>query len=299
MIDGNATLWEEMDLLRDAVVEPFVRRFLVGRDAGAAAGKCLYVDARDLDAPTLPGTLVACSALAPRAAGAVRLLVMSDTHDCLSVLEPEKLPRADVLVHCGDLLMLGRLRTRASALRALADIDAWFARAPAGEVVVVGGNHDLPLEKLGAAAVQAALPHAKYLQHSWARVAGLRVFGSPLSRGTSDNRAFQPPAGGPVAAAAGLPDHADAECDVLVTHAPPVGGPLAPAEASGVRGREDGLPTPALLHCFGHLHEAHGVARAAGGGRALDVCGSIMAQGYWPTQPPVVIDVRAGPSSEP
>ena len=56
-------------------------------------------------------------------------------------------------------------------------------------------NH-LPLEKLGAAAVQAALPHAKYLQHSWARVAGLRVFGSPLSRGTSDNRAFQPPAGG-------------------------------------------------------------------------------------------------------
>ena len=51
MIDGNATLWEEMDLLRDAIVDPFVRRFLVSHDAGAAAGKCLYVDARDLDAP--------------------------------------------------------------------------------------------------------------------------------------------------------------------------------------------------------------------------------------------------------
>ena len=85
---------------------------------------------------------------------------------------------------------------------------------------------------------------------------------------------------------------------MLVTHAPPVGGPLAPAEASGVRGREDGLPTPALLHCFAPARSARRRA-AAGGGRALDVCGSIMAQGYWPTQPPVVIDVRAGPSSEP
>ena len=289
-----------MDLLRDAIVDPFVRRFLVSHDAGAAAGKCLYVDARDLDAPTLPGTLVACAELAPRAAGAVRVLVLSDTHDCLSVLEPETLPRADLLIHCGDLLMLGRLRSRASALRALAEIDRWFARAPAGAAIVVAGNHDLPLEKMGQAAVQAALPHATYLQHGWTRVAGLRVFGSPLSRGTSDNRAFQPPPGETAGAALrGLHDHADAECDILVTHAPPRGGQLASADASGVRGREDGLPTPALLHCFGHLHEAHGVARAAGGRRALDVCGSIMAQGYWPTQPPVVIDIRAEPSGEP
>jgi len=72
---------------------------------------------------------------------------MSDTHD--QDLFPasdtthafrEPLPKADVLLHCGDLTMVGGLDEYRRTLRMLSKVDAELK-------LVIAGNHDLSLDK--------------------------------------------------------------------------------------------------------------------------------------------------------
>ncbi len=76
-----------------------------------------------------------------------RFLIMSDTHD--QDLFPandtthafrEPLPKADVLLHCGDLTMVGGLNEYRRALLMLSKVDAELK-------LVIAGNHDLSLDK--------------------------------------------------------------------------------------------------------------------------------------------------------
>ena len=147
----------DMDAVTDFVIESFLYSCYLGNDTGASRGKCLYVDATvttaaapDGDARSAPrgvplGRTIDVTDLPARAAGAVRLLIVSDTHERHAVLEPSRLPAADLLLHCGDLMMTGRLRSRAAALRLLADLDGWIARVPAG-ASTNGAHHAQGLE---------------------------------------------------------------------------------------------------------------------------------------------------------
>jgi predicted MPP superfamily phosphohydrolase len=76
-----------------------------------------------------------------------RILIISDTHaqdfaaaDSEDVFR-EPLPKADVLLHCGDLTMAGNLKEYESTLRMLAKIDAELK-------LVIAGNHDISLDKV-------------------------------------------------------------------------------------------------------------------------------------------------------
>jgi predicted MPP superfamily phosphohydrolase len=76
-----------------------------------------------------------------------RILIISDTHSA-TIFPPgkadvpfrEPLPKADVLLHCGDLTMIGQLHEYEKTLELLAGIDAPLK-------LVIAGNHDISLDK--------------------------------------------------------------------------------------------------------------------------------------------------------
>lgn len=72
---------------------------------------------------------------------ALRFLVLSDTHNIqLDAVPLQKLPHADVLLHCGDLTEQGSLEELEKAIAVLEDIDVELK-------LVIAGNHDAVLDK--------------------------------------------------------------------------------------------------------------------------------------------------------
>lgn len=77
----------------------------------------------------------------------VRFLILSDTHSRQLFPASDKqhayrlpLPKADVLLHCGDLTNQGRLDEYEKSLEMLGSVDAELK-------LVIAGNHDLSLDK--------------------------------------------------------------------------------------------------------------------------------------------------------
>lgn len=78
-----------------------------------------------------------------------RFLIISDTHSALpavkhdgyDVIPRQPLPKADVLLHCGDLTMIGHLHEYEKTLDMLGSIDADLK-------LVIAGNHDITLDEV-------------------------------------------------------------------------------------------------------------------------------------------------------
>lgn len=78
-----------------------------------------------------------------------RFLIISDTHSAVpgqvtgktNVVAGAPLPKADVLLHCGDLTMIGHLSEYDKTLDMLESIDADLK-------LVIAGNHDISLDKV-------------------------------------------------------------------------------------------------------------------------------------------------------
>lgn len=172
------------------------------------------------------------------------LCLISDTHRLHRQL---KLPRADVLIHCGDFCSF-----RQQDLATLRDVDEWFGSLRGTKVIGIGGNHDFELESGGFRFTNATL-----LQDQLVEIEGLSIYGAPWCPDLS-----------------GFAYYADPETliekwkmiptgiDVLVTHTPPhgildvptsgdvhLGCPYLKAELMRIQPR---------LHCFGHVHASYG-----------------------------------------
>jgi len=76
-----------------------------------------------------------------------RFLILSDTHSASPLQNAPNeftpfrppLPKADVLMHCGDLTMVGQMHEYAQTLEMLKGIDAELK-------LVIAGNHDISLD---------------------------------------------------------------------------------------------------------------------------------------------------------
>ena len=207
----------------------------------------------------------------------MRLVMISDTHNRHQGLE---VPPGDVLIHAGDLTNRGDLED----VRAF---DDFLADLPHPHKIVIAGNHDFCFEDHRAAEARSLLRHATYLQDEGVELEGLRFWGSPwqpwfydwafnLARGTEIRAKW---------------DLIPVETDVLITHGPPLG--------QGDRtfnGREVGCADllervreiQPQVHCFGHIHEDHGVTREDG---VTFVNASICDLSYRPVQAPQVFDL--------
>jgi Icc-related predicted phosphoesterase len=204
----------------------------------------------------------------------VKIVCVSDTHD----LPPRDVPDGDILIHAGDLTMMGTFQQIVAA-------GNWLRSLPHKHKVVICGNHDWLFEKDQYLARHALGQGITYLQDSTATVAGLKFYGSPWTPRCFD-WAF----------------NADAEIerywkripedtDILITHGPPRG-------VLDMTMRGEAVGCPALLsaverikpsvHVFGHIHEF--------GGRAMAQNGTVFvnaASGYRAEHPPVVLEFDA------
>ncbi|KAI0967490.1 Metallo-dependent phosphatase-like protein [Xylaria arbuscula] len=216
----------------------------------------------------------------PRRTRKTRFVCISDTHNCTV-----KLPKGDVLIHCGDLTNQGSFSELSKQVQ-------WLEQADFECKIVVAGNHDLTLDTdfyntYGChrhnqipqvpADCQALLTGSQtltYLLHEsrtirLASPAGphttFSVFGSPYSPVWGGDWAFQyPPHDDDNIAAKSLWGEIPLDTDILITHGPARThcDEARTREAAGceVLRQELWRVRPRLALC-GHIHEARGVER--------------------------------------
>jgi len=246
----------------------------------------------------------------PKPAGAVRFIIISDTHSYESKKMAiktalEEIPDGDVLLHCGDFTNVGKLEEVQSFAQ-------WFGALPHKRKIIIAGNHDLSMdaasfaqtaprfghrpEDLGspeqtcakARALIEAIPNCEYLDDTGTLVEGIKIWGSPWQPEFCD-WAFNLPRGEPCRAKWRL---IPSDTDVLLTHGPPLGhGDLCSSQMrAGCVDLLDEIQSrirPAM-HAFGHIHEGSGVTTD---GTTLYVNASTCNLRYRPVNAAMVVDV--------
>jgi predicted phosphodiesterase len=266
-----------MQTLNDSVMDLWVK-FRTGNDA--EIGACMYI-------PPNAHALVrkGRNDLPPKADNVVRFIIISDTHSrhaCLGHLPP-----GDIFVHCGDILMSSRYWSGRGRREQYAAFNDWLGTINCGRRIVIAGNHDLELESLGRASCQRLLHNCEYLEHSSTVVLAdngneIVLFGSPVSRGSSRNSAFQSAdvSEEAVESAKKVAAEANGRPVMLLTH------------GSGV-GLKAHFGRDLLVYITGHIHEHYGSRRICtnGGIDFISISASIMDARYRPTHLPIVLDL--------
>ncbi|KAH3983681.1 hypothetical protein HBI56_076230 [Parastagonospora nodorum] len=245
-----------------------------------------------------------------------RFLIISDTHSAApgqvtrktDVVASAPLPKADVLLHCGDLTMVGHLSEYDKTLNMLETIDADLK-------LVIAGNHDISLDEvyyrrkgrymhrsggysedlpakaremwLGERAKSAGVTYLEEGTHTFTLKNGakLRVYASPYQPEFCDwafpyfrnedryNPSHQCTPNAVPIAENPVPDFP--AIDVIMTHGPPLDIMDATYKGENVgcqhllRAARRCKPR---LHCFGHIHEGWGAQRVTWReGEELDV----------------------------
>jgi len=215
------------------------------------------------------GDVSAAEQLPPKPLGAVRFVVLSDTHEKHGDLKD--IPDGDVLLHAGDFTLHGKKEK-------VVDFNAFLGTLSHPHKFVIAGNHDLFFEEgyydqnwrqwakvfgptkidFSAKEARSLLSNCTYVEDQTVEVMGLKIFGSPWS----------PAFGG---WAFGYAEGVErwtkiaGNTDILVTHGPPKG-----ILDKTMFGTNCGCPNlmfrvhqvKPLVHVFGHVHETYGVHTA-------------------------------------
>jgi Icc-related predicted phosphoesterase len=231
----------------------------------------------------------------------MRLVLISDTH----CRHDFKIPEGDVLVHAGDLTMMG-------SLAEVTKVAAWLKDVRTSHkfqhVLVAPGNHDWMAER-DPALIQTLMQEAgcTYLHHQSHVIDDLKFFLSGYSPRFYD-WALNVDRGPALAA---LWSQIPEDTNVLVTHGPPYGrrdacrrgddedyGTLYggdiryKVEHVGCRDLSHKITElKALrLHVFGHIHHQYGHETGADG--IIYANASICDSSYWPSNEPIVVDLE-------
>ena len=229
---------------------------------------------------------------------ATKFLIISDTHNLRfdeisdDVSRPLQLPtpKADVLLHCGDLTQVGGVSSFKKALKMLGSMEAELK-------LVIAGNHDLELDRnyWNAQCSDAENPEdpedhdlaIQAMTGSDAREAGVLFLNEGTHTFTLKNGAMftiyvspYTPAFGdwafgykpdedrynePFHTAKGVtfiaPNPIPEGVDIVMTHGPPKGIlDLCPQGNVGCESLRRALRrVKPQMHCFGHIHEGYGI----------------------------------------
>ncbi|KAI0142630.1 Metallo-dependent phosphatase-like protein [Xylariaceae sp. FL1272] len=210
-------------------------------------------------------------------ARSTRFLILSDTHDDAF---PSNTSKADVVLHCGDLTLIGGLSNYRRAIKEISRIEAELK-------LIIAGNHDVSLDpawwaqNLDEDDDLEESPKARALfsaeQHNGIHLLDEGTHTFTLSNGTSFTiycSPFTPEFNGYAFA---YPPHEDRfnhgkrpipeGVDIVMTHGPPAASleSLWRLDANS-SGEHCGCPNllqavaraRPKLHCFGHIHEGYG-----------------------------------------
>lgn len=228
-----------------------------------------------------------------------RFVCLSDTHNACPADGAFKLPKADVLIHAGDLTRQGTF----AELRRTLD---WIDHADCEVKIVIAGNHDITLDPIfykehglrfhnqSPQEPQACIdlfkkyPSITYLNHESSHIylkredgprTSFKVFGSPYSPANGIWAFSYPPEHASL-----LWDQIRLDTDIVITHTPPkyhcdesrYNG------ASGCKTLRETLwrVRPSLAIC-GHVHEGRGAERILWDLDCQNVKFKESATGYW------------------
>lgn len=124
----------------------------------------------------------------PSLTNLIRIVFISDTH---TLHEKIEIPKCHILVHCGDIALQGRVYSDTESILFYKNFNNWLATLPCKNKIVIGGNHDYYLEKIGQNEAQKILSNCIYLVNSSINIYGINFFGSPINMGNSKNKAYQ------------------------------------------------------------------------------------------------------------
>lgn len=217
-----------------------------------------------------------------------KIVLISDTH---SLHAGVKIPDGDILVHAGDLTMMGRMNEIAGA-------GLWLRSLPHTHKVVVAGNHDWMFQKNLTMALQLlnngisgeGQGKILYLEDGVAEVAGLKIYGSPWQP-TFNDWAFNLDRGEAIKHKWDLIPEG---LDILITHGPPIGilDQIDAQLGSEHLGCEELMAAveraKPKVHVFGHIHGGYGQSRHA---NTLFVNAAICNEAYKPVNEPIVIEL--------
>jgi hypothetical protein len=172
-----------MSFLFDIFSNRAINLFL-GNEEHVQPNQCQYLSSPDADQTT-----VNFKDLPIKQPGTLRLIIVSDTHERHTKLG--NIPIGDIFIHCGDILMTSGYSSNKSGLKKLYWFNEWIQSIPCTHKLVIAGNHDTVLEKIGKEAVQSILTNAIYLENCMIEIDQLMIWGTPSSSGKSGNTAFQ------------------------------------------------------------------------------------------------------------
>jgi Icc-related predicted phosphoesterase len=214
----------------------------------------------------------------------MKCVAVSDMH-----LKEVATPEADMLLVAGDMTMTG-------AGAELAWFEDWLTRQPQKLKVWIAGNHELGLEaNPDWAARMAQRTNTIYLEDSGIEVAGVSIWGSPVSPWFFD-WAFNRQRGADIRKHWQLIPEGT---DILMTHGPPHGHldfnyhgeHLGCADLIDVI--ENQLSYPPQVMIFGHIHYAYGVEllKRPDGKVIKLINASNCNEQYSAVNPPVVFEI--------
>ncbi|KAK3262713.1 hypothetical protein CYMTET_28443 [Cymbomonas tetramitiformis] len=226
-----------------------------------------------------------------REQGRRRIVLIGDTHSLHDILS---IPTGDILLFHGDIFFQSRGGPwihEVAGLEYLHAFNGFLSGLPHTHKLVIAGNHDHILQKLGPAKTKEVLSEAIYLHDETRVVEGLRIHGTPVSTSLhTRNQAFQV-------------ERASAEeretlngfwstlrgVDILVTHG------LDPAHKVFAALARDGqmIPNhesilPLRVHVHGHIHGGYGVQFQE---KICSINAASVDNEFCLVNPPIVIDV--------
>lgn len=211
----------------------------------------------------------------------MKILFISDTHGQHRKLK--NLPKADILIHAGDVSKRGEDHE-------IEDFIRWFNKQDFEHKIFVAGNHDFYFEDTTIRQIQRMLsPNTHYLCDSGITIDEVNFWGSPITP-TFFNWAFNRDRG------RNILKHWEKiplDADVLITHGPPH-GILDYTRSKMNVGCEELLKKVKLIkpkyHLFGHIHEAYGVYNDE---TTTYMNGSILDEDYSITNEPILFEISS------
>ena len=178
------------------------------------------------------------------------------------------------------MIFIDRYFTDYSSITKLRQFNDWLSSIPSKQRILIGGNHDTIIEKLGQSKTQEILSNATYLLNSSILCDQISIWGCPLSEGESGNISFQSNE-----FKEDVYNKIPSKIDILLTH-----GQCADLETK----------IKHKIHIWGHAHNAYGIRFPGTKLRgndiiSLSICASSMDGSYNLTHLPIIIDIPRNP----
>jgi predicted MPP superfamily phosphohydrolase len=201
-----------------------------------------------------------------------RLVFISDTHEKHEFID--NIPKADILIHSGDILCQGRKYSDSVSLKKYQDFNEWIGKLDCSYKLVIGGNHDHYLDKIGLVESRKIFTNCNYLCNEFISLKGINFFASPFNIGNSKNNAFQ---------SKYILDDLEKNTvnntfDFLITH-----GPLDENFFSNKKIK---------YHIWGHLHNYYGTYTVKSNNQSIkSICACSLNDYYELSNGPIVMDL--------